>query len=164
MVANLLIITSGREFPRDIDATIGRMWSSTIIEQNRFRDETSRVLSRYEEVGSEGSYFPDYDDLIKLGIDVDTLATALDCKAISAEAVGELVTMVKNSDMTPEDFDNEIDAAINPRSEPLSMADILTAAAHIPDVMEAARCHPHDQLDRALHGQGHCSCFVDFAR
>ena len=148
----------------NVDAIIGATWGSSVIDQHRFADDASRVLARYEDVGPEGILFPDYDELLEMGINVELLVTVLDCGAMVGSDFGTLFKQYLASEISLDDLDDALDCALNPEKAAagLSQEDLETAIAHIPDVMEAARCHPHDHFDRAMHSQGLCSCHVEF--
>lgn len=168
MVAvNLLEVRSRREFPRDVDAVVGAMWSTSILERFRFASdhhmsaEATRALNLHEPVGPESIYFPDREGLLAMGIDDQKLATALDENRISPCEVGEMVDDIAAGRMTAAEFNDHINGLLG-----ISDDDLATAAAHMPDVMDALRCHPaggaFSMIDRALHTQGLCSCHVHF--
>jgi hypothetical protein len=163
MVASMLgtVRKSGGCFGAD-PSVINSLWRSSILDQHRYRDDTSRILARHEVVGSEGMFFPCDDELSALNVNLDTLATALDAGTISASRVEELVSELAANRITVEEFDDTVGLTLIPENVNLPLADKLTAAAHLPSVLEAARIHPDDQLDRALHASGLCSCNVEY--
>jgi len=139
------------------------LWRNAIIEAHRYADPVSRVLARHEDVGAKGVQFPNLQALEGLGINVDALATCLDCGTIAASEVSELVDRVISNELSAEEFDERVALTLIPTSVDitLSFAERRTAAAHLPDVLQAARMHPEDHLERALHSKGMCSCHVE---
>jgi hypothetical protein len=164
MVASMLgtVRKSGGCFGAD-PSVINSMWRSAILDQHRYRDTSSRILARHEAVGSEGAFFPCDEGLSELGVNLDTLATALDAGTINASRVEELLSDLTANRIDVEAFDDTVGLTLIPSNVDLPLADKLTAAAHLPSVLEAARLHPDDQLERALHASGLCSCHVDYA-
>lgn len=147
-------------FPVDM-STVNDLWVGSIIDAKRFRTPEDSILDRYENVGADGVYFPCEDTLVALGINVSALATCLDEGTITPERVGELVADLQANRIDAEEFDDTVSLTLVPANHSLSHADALTFASHLPDVREAARVHPDDHLERALHGQGFCSCHVE---
>lgn len=143
-------------------STISDLWRGAIIDHHRFTDGMSRILSRHEDVGAEGTFYPEHDELVSFGINLDALATCLDCGCITGAEVGDLVAQLRNSEITVEQFDDRVSMSLLPKGLTCSHEDALTAAAHMPSVLEAARFHPDDHLERALHAKGFCSCHVEY--
>jgi hypothetical protein len=150
-------------FPVDM-SSVNALWVGSIIDQHRFRSHQDRILARYETPCADGEFFPCEERLAALGINVNSLATCLDEGTITAERVAELVADLESGRITAEEFDDTVSLTLVPASAiaTLGSADAATYAAHMPDVLEAARIHPDDHIDRALHSKGLCSCHVEF--
>lgn len=164
MVAAMLqnVRKSGPCFSPDM-SVVNNMWRSSILDQHRYRDGASRILARYENLGGESMFFPCDEDLTGLGVNLDTLATALDEGTISGERVEVLLAELSAGSIDAEQFNDNVGLTLIPANVDLPLADRLTAAAHLPGVLESARFHGDDHIERALHAKGLCSCHVDFS-
>jgi hypothetical protein len=122
-------------FPVDM-ATVNDLWVGSIIDSNRFRTQQDRILSRYENLGADGEFFPCEETLAALGINVSALATCLDERTITPERVGELVADLQAHRIDAEQFDDTVALTLVPANHSLSHSDALTFASHLPDVRE----------------------------
>lgn len=161
MNSMLNIPKTRRGFPVDM-SVINDLWVSSILETNRFRTVQDRILARYESVGADGEFYPSEERLAELGVNLNSLATCLDTRTISAERVGELVADLEAGRIDAEQFDDTVALTLVPAGLDLSAEDALTAASHLPDVLTAARMYPNDHLERALYAQGLDSSRVEY--
>lgn len=162
-IASLNVRTSGRGFPRDVNAVL-EQWGESLRNSARFVDAVDHLLARYETPCPESMHFPCDEELERHGVDLQRLATVLHCNAVSGAEVGALFADLKAGRIDAEQFDDALCAKLLPRNHNLCAEDAATAAYHLPDVIQAALVHPDDLLDQALHlkGEEFCSCGVEY--